>query len=347
MVEETFVAKNPKEAFDLAKEKYGHFSDLKLLKATQIRGEDGKLVSKITVAVSENDFLNSIGTSEEAELISEMEQLRSQINEMKSAVLSPNSDIQNLLVEHGIGQNLANDLAKIAKAAGVSDNLELARSYILEELENRLKIKHEDTTKRTMMMLIGSTGVGKTTTIAKLTARFGLKLDPSMAIALVNLDSFRVGAFEQLDHYAKQMYVEHIGVDSVEEFPQVLQKLERYDLVLIDTAGISPYDTGRLIKTIEFLKNKKEYPIDISLVISATAKQEDIEDIYEHFSFLNIDNVILTKFDETKHIGQILSFVIENDLPISYISNGQNVPNDIEPATKSILIDRFAGELNA
>ncbi len=347
MVEETFVAKNPKEAFDLAKEKYGHFSDLKLLKATQIRGEDGKLVSKITVSVSENDFLNSIGTSEEAELISEMEQLKSQINEMKSAFGSQDQNLQNWLTEHGLSDKIASELSRSVDAAGIGDNPELVKSYIIEEIESRIKVESENHHKRKMVMLIGSTGVGKTTTIAKLTARYGLELDPGMSIALVNLDSFRVGAYEQLDHYAKQMYVEHIKVDSVDEFPDVLQRLERYDLVLIDTAGISPYDTGRLIKTIEFLKNKKEYLIEISLVIAATAKQEDIEDIYEHFSFLSVDNVILTKFDETKHIGEILSFVIENDLPISYISNGQNVPNDIEPATKSMLIDRFAGELNA
>jgi len=351
MVEETFIAPNPREAFELAKEKYGHFSELKLLKAVQLKDTEGKLVSQITVSVTSGDFLESIGLNEEEELAQEIGELKTQIEQMKSLMggtaKSENhlESVKALMLQKGLSETWIDSVLDAIRGTSVAEDEQLILSYLLDEIDEKLTVKPERIEGHKMMMLIGSTGVGKTTTIAKLAARFALLLARPLKVALVNLDSFRVGAYEQLEHYATQMQINHIKVESVEAFSDVLMQLGGYDVVLIDTAGISPYDTGKLIKTIEFLKSTNAHTIETSLVISATAKREDIMDIYEHFSFLDIDSAILTKFDETKRVGELFSFLIEKRMPVSYISSGQHVPDDLEVATKEKLMDRFVGEL--
>jgi flagellar biosynthesis protein FlhF len=353
MVEETFIAPNPREAFELAKEKYGHFSELKLLKAIQLKDESGKLVSQITVSVSSGDFLESIGLDEEEELVTEIGELKSQIDTMKQLMEgdSPSGDhlqrVRAVMLQKGLGEEWIDRILEPLSQTSIADDEQLVLSYVLDEIDESISVKPEVLDEQKMMMLIGSTGVGKTTTIAKLAARYALLVERPLKVALVNLDSFRVGAYEQLEHYASQMQISHIKVERVEAFAEVLGTLSGYDVVLIDTAGISPYDTGKLIKTIEFLKSTHGHKIETSLVISATAKREDIIDIYEHFSFLDIDSAILTKFDETKRVGELFSFLIEKNIPVSYISSGQHVPDDLEVANKEKLMNRFVSEFNA
>jgi len=197
------------------------------------------------------------------------------------------------------------------------------------------------------MMMVGPTGVGKTTTIAKMAARFSYMLERDYRVALINLDTYRAGAFEQLDNFARLLGLEHRHARSVEEFSDFLEELADYDAVLVDTAGISPFDTGRLVRTVEFLKSVKDREISTNLVISATAKYEDIREIYEHFSFINIESVIVTKFDETKRVGDLIAFLTQKHLPVSYISTGQKVPDDLESATKEKILEQFLGEIDA
>lgn len=354
MVEETFVAPNPREAFELAKEKYGHFSELTLLKAIQIKDAEGKLVSQITVSVSSSDFLESIGYNEEEELAKEIHALKDQIARMKQLVDPTGSvseqpvleAVKTLMLQKGLSEVWLEEILRDISKEAIAADEELLLSYVLDEIDAKLTVKAEDLSQKKIMMLIGSTGVGKTTTIAKLAARYTLLLERPLRVALVNLDTFRVGAYEQLEHYASQMQVTHTKVESVDAFSEVLHQLKGYDVILVDTAGISPYDTGKLIKTIEFLKSTGAHEIETSLVISATAKREDIIDVYEHFSFLDIGSAILTKFDETKKVGGLFSFLIEKQISVSYISNGQQVPDDLEVASKEKLMDRFVGEFN-
>ncbi len=354
MVEETFVAPNPREAFELAREKYGHFSKLKLLKAIQIKNDEEKLVSQITVSVSSNDFLNSIGYDEEKELAKEIHVLKEQISTMKQLVVPEDTvevqpvlnAVKAVMLQKGLSEIWLDAMLEEVSKGAVAEDEQLLLSYILDEIDERLMVKPEILSGQKIMMLIGSTGVGKTTTIAKLAARYALLLEKPLKVALVNLDTFRVGAYEQLEHYASQMQITHVKVEKVEAFPKVLHDLKGYDVILVDTAGISPYDTGKLIKTIEFLKNTGDHKIETSLVVSATAKRDDIMDIYEHFSFLEIESVILTKFDETKKVGELFSFLIEKQIPVSYISNGQHVPDDLKVASKEKLMDRFVSEFN-
>ena len=351
MVEETFTAPTPREAFELAREKYGVFSDLKLLRATQTRTEKGKLRANIVVAVPQEDYLASIGIDEEEELIGEIHQLRDQMERMKSAIQPTQSnnivaEVKTMMHKKGISEVWLDRLLDPLAGESVTEDKSLLVSYVLEEMDERLHVKPEADTPPATLMLIGPTGVGKTTTLAKLAARYALDPVHPRSVAILNLDTFRVGAYEQMEHYAATLGLTHIKVDTVEGFQDALGQVRDHDVVLIDTAGISPYDIGRLIKTVEFLRSLPEHTIEAALVISATAKYDDIVAIYEHFSFLDIDSVILTKFDETKRIGEALGFVLEKGLPVSYVSTGQSVPDDLEAADKEQIMIRFVEELH-
>jgi len=350
MVEESFIAPTPQEAFALAQKKYGTFSDLKLLRAIQRRDRDGKLSAEITVAVPQEEYLASIGIDEEEALMEEITQLRDQMTRMRSAI-EPGTEaeevvaeVTKLMEERGLRASWLETLLTPLKGEAILEDRSLLTAYILEEMDERLQTLPEPEGER-RLMVIGPTGVGKTTTLAKLAARYALS-SAKKRVAILNLDTFRVGAYEQMEHYAATLGIEHRRVESIEGFAEALEAVQAYDVVLIDTAGISPYDIGRLIKTVEFLRSLPDEDIETALVLSATAKYDDIVAIYDHFSFLEIGSVILTKFDETRNIGDVLGFVLEKELPISYVSAGQEVPDDLEVADKEAIMVRFVEELH-
>ncbi len=351
MIEETFSAPTPRDAFELARTKYGAFSDLKLLRATQRRDAEGKLYAHIVVAVPQEDYLASIGIDEEEELLGEIHQLRDQMARMKSAIGGENTptaieEVKALLSAKGLQPAwLDAMLAPLAEDA-IAEDKSLLLSYLLESIDEQLRVRPESLDTRKRIMVVGPTGVGKTTTLAKLAARYALDPRHPRSVAIINLDTFRVGAYEQMEHYAATMGIRHLKVDTVEGFSDALETLADHDVVLIDTAGISPYDIGRLIKTVEFLRSLPDAQIETELVISATAKYDDIVAIYEHFSFVDIDSVILTKFDETRRIGEVLGFVLDKELSVSYVSTGQEVPDDLEPADKEAIMIRLVEELH-
>ena len=350
MVEETFVAPTPKEAFLLAKQKYGEFSSLKLIKARQILDKSGNLVSEITVEVDEDSYLKSIGVDIESELIEEMEQLRDKISAMKGFLSGKNSlvtqKIREVFIQKGLKQEWIDSIIQEVKNTSIAQSEKLLVGYILESIDDAILIQKDIIKKPKIVMMLGPTGVGKTTTIAKLASRYKFNKKRSLDVAIVNLDTFRAGAYQQLDSFATLLGIEHKYVKDVKEFPKVLKSLANYQVVLIDTAGISPYDNSRLIETVEFIKSVKDMDIKKSLVLSATSKYEDMIDIYEHFSFIDIDNLIVTKFDETKRVGDLIAFLIQKRVPISYMSIGQRVPDDLIPASKEKLLEYFVGELH-
>ncbi len=351
MVKETFVAPTPYEAFELAKKKYGTISGLKLLSARQIKDENDEIVSEITIEVPQSLFLMGIGVNEEEELLEEIEQLKDQMGALKSLVgndgASDNIErVTRLMERKGLRREWLKKHLEPLVGTSVAEDEKLLVAYLLEEIDDALKIAKEGDESSRVRMMVGPTGVGKTTTIAKLAARYKYIIDEDMNVALVNLDTFRAGAFEQLDNFSALLGIKHEQVRTVEEFAKLLDMLSDYNPVLVDTAGISPYDTDRLIRTVEFLKSIKSMNVSVVLVLSATAKYEDMLDIYEHFSFINIESVIVTKLDETHRVGDLLAFLLEKSLPVSYICMGQKVPEDISPASKEELMAMFAGDLD-
>ncbi len=358
MIEEIFVADTPKAAYDEAVAKYG--TEIKLLSAKQIQYEDGKLRCEVAIAVPEEVFVRqtlgmpqqeSVEPQEEQALLEELQRLKSELSMMKEQMqISPNKSVlervKQLFVDKGIAPKwLDEKLSTLIDQALLSD-AKLLVSYILEEIDDALEVVPEELDESKIVMLVGPTGVGKTTTIAKLAARYAYMMDKPYKVAFLNLDSYKVGAYDQLEHYADIMQIEHITVDSLESFMQGLRELQSYDIILIDTAGMSPYDTQKFIRTIEYVQSDLPRKLEVNLLLSATVKYEDMDDIYQNFSFLDLHSVIITKFDETKHLGTLLNFMLLYQVPMSYFSIGQEVPDDLLVASKEYLLERFIGDLD-
>ena len=192
--------------------------------------------------------------------------------------------------------------------------------------------------KKRIMMFVGPTGVGKTTTLAKLAARYSYLKEKREKVGIITLDTYRIGAVEQLFQFAKMMRLPIEDVIDISDFARALRSLSFCDTILIDTIGSSQYDKEKLAKIEEFLQNS-EVDIDVNLVLSSSTKLEDLREIYKNFEYLNIDTIIFTKFDETKSFGNIFSLTKEVSKPLSYFSIGQEVPDDIMCASSEFLVD--------
>ncbi|QOP45286.1 flagellar biosynthesis protein FlhF [Sulfurimonas paralvinellae] len=223
------------------------------------------------------------------------------------------------------------------------ENSSTVKRYFQTILRKMVPIRRETPpamgTKK-VIMLVGPTGVGKTTSIAKLAARYSFLMEKKYKVGLVVLDTYRIGAVEQLMQYARMM---KLGIETVvdpPEFSHALDSLKYCDYILIDTMGSSPYDKNKIEKIYECLNaNTTEYHVDVVLVMPSSIKYEDLKVTYENFSSLGIDTLMFTKLDETMGFGNIFSLAYETKKPISYFSVGQEVPEDLVTASSDFLVE--------
>ena len=187
---------------------------------------------------------------------------------------------------------------------------------------------------RQLAAYIGPTGVGKTTTIAKLAAM--LKLQQKKEVGIISVDSFRIGAVDQLRTYAAIMGLPCLSAFSRQELQMAVRKMRNKDIVLIDTAGQSHLDRDRMKALGRLMEGERE--ISSHLVLSATIERRDMKEVTENFSKLNPKTYVFTKLDETRRRGAIIDQLVDLHMPISFITNGQRVPEDILPASKKRIL---------
>ncbi|MGK0289686.1 MAG: flagellar biosynthesis protein FlhF [bacterium] len=190
--------------------------------------------------------------------------------------------------------------------------------------------------KPTVLTFIGPTGVGKTTTVAKIASIEKLQ-NPNKKIALITIDTFRIAAVQQLKEYARIIKVPIRVVNSQEQLDNSLEEFKDKDLVLIDTAGRSQRDEIQMSELRELFENHPEFKN--FLVLSSTTKDSDLIEITKRFGSVAIGGVIFTKLDESTTYGAIFNHSIRFKLPLVYLTTGQNVPEDLEPASRERLID--------
>jgi flagellar biosynthesis protein FlhF len=174
--------------------------------------------------------------------------------------------------------------------------------------------------------LIGPTGVGKTTTIAKLAAN--LKLREGKRVGLITIDTYRIAAVDQLKKYADIIGSPLKVVGSPEDLRDAIHAMNDCEFVLIDTAGRSPSDTLKLNELKNFLAFAR--PDEVHLVISTTSSEACIESAINRFSDVRVDKIIFTKLDEAVHVGVVLNVIRKVGKSLSYVTMGQDVPDDIE-----------------
>lgn len=223
--------------------------------------------------------------------------------------------------------------------ASMKTNPTAVKRYFYSLLRNMLPCRNNviEHKRQRIIVFVGPTGVGKTTTLSKLAYKFAHSGDVRYKTGIITLDTYRLGAVEQLFQYAKIMSIPILDAIELDDFKSSLKSLSNCDLILVDTMGSSQYDKEKLTRLDKLLKGSGA-KIDISLVLSAGAKIEDLLEIYNNFSFLDIDTLIITKFDETKMFGNVFSLVYETNTPVSFFSTGQNVPDDIMEAKSEFLV---------
>ncbi|OYP30370.1 flagellar biosynthesis protein FlhF [Rhodopirellula sp. MGV] len=194
---------------------------------------------------------------------------------------------------------------------------------------------------RRIVALVGPTGVGKTTTVAKLAA--GFHLDQKQRVGLLTIDTFRIAAIQQLQAYAQLMDLPMQVVESAEKMPAAIEQLGDVDLILIDTAGRSPSGEVHIEKLSRILQVAQ--PDETHLVISATSTASVVHSVIDGFSVARPTAAVLTKLDETPYTAGVLSAIACSDerpgIPVSYVTNGQHVPQDIASATTDALVERL------
>jgi flagellar biosynthesis protein FlhF len=208
-----------------------------------------------------------------------------------------------------------------------------------EFIQKSLVPSYERTHQSRVVAFVGPTGVGKTTTLAKLAARWSL--EKNKKVGLVTADTYRIAAVEQLRTYAKIMGLPLEVASEKEEFKNALRKFQDRDVILIDTPGRSFSDETHLQRLRDYLR--LEIPVETNLLISMTASPENMLATTSRFDKVGYDALIFTKLDESNTYGLIYNVVDQIGKPVYYITNGQNVPQDIEslnPAKLARMIVR-------
>jgi len=223
------------------------------------------------------------------------------------------------------------------------DNFSYVKIYVARMFMQVIRVmasptrrKNDDGSRPRILSFLGPTGVGKTTTLAKIAGREKIE-HPNLKIGLITLDTFRIAAVQQLQEYARIINVPIRVVNDKTQLDHALGEFRKKDLILIDTAGRSQRDELQMSELRDILKNYEYF--DNLLVLSATTKDTDQIEITKRFSTIPLRGVIFTKLDESTSYGSIFNHAIRFKLPLAYLTTGQNVPDDIENASRDRLID--------
>ena len=225
------------------------------------------------------------------------------------------------------------------------EDRELVLEHLLVWIGESIRLHEPRSSGRPeIFVLVGPTGVGKTTTIAKLAAMYGLdrEMTKSRDIRILTIDNYRIGARQQIETYGQIMDVPVSFVESAEEMRKYLALYQEADMIFVDTIGKSPRDFRRLGEMNELLASCGSRA-RVHLAVSATTKTADVREIATQFEPFKYEAVVVTKLDETTRAGNIISALSEKDKPISFITDGQRVPQDIERATVLRLLTHLEG----
>jgi flagellar biosynthesis protein FlhF len=243
-------------------------------------------------------------------------------------------DLYTKLIDVDISESSARDLVdRLPRGAQTSGRAgrRAASQQLVQAIEDQIAVSGPIVARpgeRRIVALVGPTGVGKTTTIAKLAANYRLR--EKCKVALITVDTYRIAAVEQLRTYADIIDLPMEVVATPKEMRAAIQKFRDMELILIDTAGRSPRDEVKIHELKSFLADAQVD--EVHLVLSTVASTRSLRETAERFQTVGTTSLLLTKIDEATVLGPVFELLRSTGLPVSYITNGQNVPDDIEPA---------------
>ncbi len=263
-----------------------------------------------------------------------------------------NNDGNNKLVDL-VFEQLVNNEVSLEHARTIIDELDdrckkgelddlLASIYqkIILKLGEAVTITLEKN-KPNVVCFVGPTGVGKTTTIAKIASKF--KLEEKKKVAIITADTYRIAAVEQIKTYANILTIPVEVVYEAKDLNSAISKYDNYDLVLIDTAGRSHRNMEQFNDAKNLLESINNYKKQVYLVISATTKYNDLSKIAKAYKEITDYNLIFTKLDETSSYGNILNIKMDTKVPLSYVTFGQGVPEDISELNSQNIAKQLLG----
>lgn len=240
-----------------------------------------------------------------------------------------------LMEDYGFDAGITRDIALQIPA---DTEAHRGRGLMLGLLSKKLPVLDTDLLETGgVIALVGPTGAGKTTTIAKLAACFAQRHNPR-DVALVTTDTLRVGGREQLHGYGRQLGIAVHEADSAQTLALVLERLRDYKLVLIDTAGLGQRDRN-LVGQLNWLRASGQ--VKTLLCLPANSHFSDLDEVVRRFSSVQPQGVVLTKLDETGRLGSALSVVVDHQLPMTWVTDGQRVPDDLHRANSAHLVLRL------
>ncbi|MCB5161979.1 flagellar biosynthesis protein FlhF [Marinomonas algarum] len=208
---------------------------------------------------------------------------------------------------------------------------------LLAHLADYIPVRSSSSELKGCLAFMGPTGVGKTTTIGKIAAQYVLKHGAS-GVVLITTDTYRIAAHEQLRAFGRILNVPVEVVNEYSDLNEVLAKYAHYSLVLVDTAGMNPRDSN-LERQLLMMKRARA-SLKKLLVLPCTSQRQVLKTVVDVYSQVQLDGCVLSKLDESASLGEAISVVIEEGLPVVYIADGQRIPDDIEPARAHNLISR-------
>lgn len=302
------------------------------------QGQDAKKASSSDVQAKEREI--SVELRKEIKELKEVKELfQMVITRSNAPVAKLYERIEEELAGNGIDRRLARKILMNA-FNGVSRNRAgdemTLRSYMKEKIFEKIRVS-DPLEKKAVVTFVGPAGVGKTTTIAKLAAIQALK--KKRRVALLTMDTYRIAAAEQLKVYGRIIGVPVEVAKNAGELARHISSHRDKDLILIDTAGRSQRNRAHMEEVAAIGRISPE--IKFNLVLSAQTRDEGLYDCVRSYGANSIDSLTFTKLDEGRVYGPILNTMLLARKPVAYLTNGQNVPDDIEAATKQRLVNFF------
>jgi flagellar biosynthesis protein FlhF len=309
--------------------------------------------SAIPAAHLDTDYRSQYRDDFRQQVAGQLDELHAMVEKLcERSAATPQHDLPESLfhvfadmIEAEVDESIARGLIdRIRGDAGAQDLIDplSVKMRLAQLLEEEVRVTGPIATvpgKRRVVALVGPTGVGKTTTIAKLAAN--IRLREKRRVGLITVDTYRVAAVEQLRTYAEIIDLPMEVVATPREMRHAVARLGDLDLVLMDTAGRSPRDEVR-IQELKSMLSEAE-PDEVHLVLSSTAGARGLTAAAERFADVGTTALALTKLDEATSFGHLVSLVRQCKLPISYLTDGQNVPDDIQVADARRLVYMMLG----